>query len=481
MHAFFESFSAIANAHGGRLAVFSACGRLTYADLLEQVRAHARWARRLPDRIGILFSKSIEQIVCDLALSFAGKEIVPLPEFFSDSQLCHIISTARISDAVTDSKNCERVERLGVHVHALSAEAMPSDRPAANARRIIFTSGTTGTPKGVCLGSRQMLASVDALARASSATSSDRYLSVLPSALLLEQIVGIYVPLWVGAEICLGAGVTEHSATFGAALASMAERTRPTATVLVPEILEAWLGELQVTGRRAPQSLRFVAVGGAPIAPSVAEAAWERGLPVYEGYGLSECSSVVALNRPSSRRQGTVGKPLPDVEVTLEQGEIVVAGPTVMDGYLDGPRHQGRYHTGDLGCFDDDGFLVVSGRKDNVIVTAAGRNINPEWIELTITMGTQVKRCVVVEHERELVALIVPRDPARCADVRGMHDLVKCASLELPDYARPRRCLIMSDREFRDLDLLTAHARLRRAAVKKLMTERGADLVGAHK
>ena len=107
----------------------------------------------------------------------------------------------------------------------------------------------------------------------------------------------------------------------------------------------------------------------------------------------------MALNTPGVRRAGAVGKPLPNVQLTLENGEIVVNGPTLMDGYIGETPRQGPWHTGDLGRFDEDGFLWVSGRKDNVIVTAAGRNISPEWVEEQLTADTRIKRCVVVEHE----------------------------------------------------------------------------------
>ena len=185
--------------------------------------------------------------------------------------------------------------------------------------------------------------------------------------------------------------------------------------VLVPELLVAWVKELQACGNRAPDSLRFIAVGGAPVSPRLATAAWEQGLPVYEGYGLSECSSVVSVNRPDARRAGTVGLPLSGVEVAIDEGEIVVSGPTVMRGYVDEPQTSGSWHTGDLGHFDPDGFLIVTGRKDNVIVTAAGRNINPEWVEDIIAADNSVRRCVVVAYERELVALIIPATPQSAA------------------------------------------------------------------
>ncbi len=315
-----------------------------------------------------------------------------------------------------------------------------------------------------------MLASVAALAQASGAVSSDRYLSVLPGALLLEQIAGTYLPLSVGAMICVSGG--GHQGDVGAAIARAAVQEKPTATVLVPELLGAWLRELQVSGQRAPQSLRFVAVGGAPVSGIFADAAWGQGLPIYEGYGLSECCSVVALNTPGARRTGAVGKPLPNVHLTIKNGEIVVNGPTLMDGYIGEAPRKGPWHTGDLGRFDKDGFLWISGRKDNVIVTAAGRNINPEWVEEQLTTDTRIKRCVVVEHERELVALVIPHDSSLCYDAPAMNDLVKWAARELPEYAKPRRYLPMSDLEFRGLDLLTANARPRRSETKKVVHER---------
>jgi long-chain acyl-CoA synthetase len=472
MRAFFESLAARARIRGADTAIVSAAGTVSYAELIERVRGHAQWATRLPSRVGLLFSKGPDQFLADLALSFAGKELVPLPDFFSDAQITHIIESTRLSTIVADARNFTRATRFGIDVQALATDTLPSRAPALDAGRIIFTSGTTGTPKGVRLTGNQLLASVGALADASGATSSDRYLSVLPNALLLEQIAGTYLSLSVGATICVGAEGAAQQGNFGAALAGAAEQAKATATVLVPEILGVWLRELQVSGQRAPQSLRFVAVGGAPVSRTFAEAAWEQGLPVYEGYGLSECSSVVALNRPGQRRPGTVGRPLPNVQLTIENDEIVVGGPTVMDGYIGGPLHQGPWHTGDLGRFDEDGFLIVSGRKDNVIVTAAGRNINPEWVEEVFTSDTRVKRCVIVEYERELVALVVPSEASLCVDFPAMLDLVRFATRELPEYAKPRRYLPLSDLEFQTLDLLTANARPRRSEAKTVVRAR---------
>jgi long-chain acyl-CoA synthetase len=471
MRDFFEGLLHRAAVAGNNPALISPNGAISYRELVEHVRGHGQWAMRLPQRVGLLFTKGPDYIVCDLALSFAGKELVPLPEFFSDAQLLHIAQAAQLSHVVADSASAERAKRLGFTVHLLDAESVTNIAPAIGANRIIFTSGTTGKPKGVCLSERQLLTSVAVLAEASRATASDRYLSMLPSSLLLEQIAGTYLPLSVGAAIHL-----PGTPSPGGQLTLAAEQARATATVLVPELLAAWVKELQARGNRAPDSLRFIAVGGAPVSPRLATAAWDQGLPVYEGYGLSECSSVVSVNRPDARRAGTVGRPLSDIEVAIAEGEIVVSGPTVMNGYVGEPQISGPWHTGDLGHFDPDGFLIVTGRVDNVIVTAAGRNINPEWIEDIIAADTRVERCVVVTHEAELVALIIPTDSSLCDDVPTMHDLVTSAARELPGYAKPRRYLTMSDLEFRRLDLLTANSRPRRSEVSRIVIERSRSL-----
>jgi long-chain acyl-CoA synthetase len=467
MREFFAGLSRRAATAGSRPALTTPDGSLSYEQLLARVRATAQWSGALPRRVGLLFGNGLDAIVADLALTFAGKELVPLPAFFSDAQLGHIVAAARLSHAVGDRESVQRARRLGLVACAPGASAVPAMRPAPDSTRVIFTSGTTGHPKGVRLSSRQLLASIAALAEATGATADDRYLSLLPSALLLEQIAGTYLPLSVGAEVCLPGGQAAHPAK---AAADAAEAIAPTATVVVPELLAGWLHELHKAGRRAPASLRYVAVGGAPVAPTLAAAAWSRGLPVHEGYGLSECCSVVAVNRLGDRRAGTVGRPLPDVQVAIEDGEIAVRGPTVMDGYLDEPHGIDAWRTGDLGHFDPDGFLVVTGRKDNVIVTSAGRNISPEWIEDAILAEARIRRCIAVEHAGELVAVVVPRDPP--ADhAPAIGDLVRDAVRAVPDYAKPRRLLVVTEAELHGSDLLTANLRPRRAAIRHFVSQ----------
>ena len=470
MRDFFRELSRRAVAAGARPAIVGPAHTFSYQDLLSRIRAGAQWAQALPNRVGLLFGGAADCLVADLALSFAGKELVPLPAFFSDAQLAHIIATTALSHVVSDKVCGDRARRLGLMASELGAAADCGREPAADARRIIFTSGSTGRPKGVRLSARQVLASTAALAEATGAGADDRYLSLLPSALLLEQIAGIYVPLSVGAAVHLPDG------SFGGphprSIASMIEEAKPTATVLVPELLMAWLRDLTALDRSAPRSLKYVAVGGAPVPAQLASAAWARGLPVYQGYGLSECCSVVCLNRPGDPGLGTVGRPLPGVRVTIESGEIVVDGPTVMDGYLTEPAVAGPWPTGDLGSFDPGGRLIVKGRKDNVIVTSAGRNVSPEWVEDLIAADPRIRRCVVVEHDGALAVVITPVDKSITTWTAPLRQILSDTTRTAPDYAKPRQCLVLSDQEFAELDLLTANGRPRRSAIRALVTQR---------
>ncbi len=202
-------------------------------------------------------------------------------------------------------------------------------------------------------------------------------------------------------------------------------------------------------GAVAPASLRFVAVGGAPLAPSLVETAWTLGIPAHEGYGLSECCSVVALSRPGEAVAGAVGRPLDGLTVVLDDGEIVVRGDSVMTGYLGGARlgDGACWRTGDLGEFDAEGRLIVRGRKDSVIVTGFGRNVSPEWIEALALADPRIARAVLMGHGAAGVVLAIwlaaPGDASFDVDARiaGPGDV---SPTLFAASGRPRRAALAS-------------------------------------
>ena len=378
---------------------------------------------------------------------------------------------AGIDQVIATREAIDLATTLGTGITPASAQSDDSFlEPLEGAGVIVYTSGTTGRPKGVCLGLQQIDWQARALAEAIKATPGDSYLSVLPLALLLEIITAICVPVLAGARTQFASGVAEAvgSGRVPDLLATF-ERWRPTTTVLVPQLLSSWIGELEATGKRAPESLRFVAVGGAGVPESLATRAWDFGIPVHEGYGLTECCSVVAVNRPGQRRVGTVGVALPGLDIAIERDEVVIRGPTIMAGYLHGSPAPDRWQTGDIGTLEPDGFLRVKGRKDSVIVTASGRNISPEWVEAMVMSDPRVAACVALGQGMDHVCvLIVPSALGErwLMESPRAHVLLwlEQICIDAPAYAVPKDFVVCPALQAKRLGLLRANGRVVRDA-----------------
>jgi len=434
--------------HPDNIAFINAEHRVSYGQLETMSGAVASMVRDLPDVIAILAPNGIDWVTGWLGLARAGKTIVVLPPFFSKQQLAHIVADSVAAHILTVGELTQQASPLGLPISQINELIKKDagdvdDELASQSHHIVYTSGTTGAPKGVRLSAHQIDWSAEALKRAVDAGPCDHYLSVLPFALLLEQICGICVPILAGAPVTLAGDVAASLMTGDPSkLLEAVERTLPTITVLVPEFLSAWVAALQASGGRVPATLRYVAVGGAPVAPALAAQAIDLGIPVYEGYGLTECCSVVAINRPGERLARSVGKPLDGLNVTTVDGEIVVSGSSIMDGYLHGEDMAQCWATGDLGSIDKLGNLSVTGRRDNVLVLSNGRNVSPEWIEAMIVADSRIASCTLEGHgETRTRASIFPSRnggewfAGACAD--EISDLIAELCNEAPEYARP--------------------------------------------
>ncbi|CAN0366756.1 unnamed protein product, partial [Ectocarpus sp. 4 AP-2014] len=166
--------------------------------------------------------------------------------------------------------------------------------------------------------------------------------------------------------------------------------------------------------------------GGAPLAPSVEQRFFDEGVPLYNGYGLTEASPVVTVNTPDAHKIGTVGRPLPGVTVRIaDDGEVLVQGPNVMRGYWNDPEataetlRDGWLHTGDLGSLDADGYLTITGRKKELIVLATGKNVAPSRVEALLCASPWIEQaCVVGDGAKGLRALIVPNPDRLRAEIK---------------------------------------------------------------
>jgi long-subunit acyl-CoA synthetase (AMP-forming) len=482
MRQLFDSMRRHASEAGDLIAVSDQHDRMSRRELFAAVAGLAADLEGQPQTVGIYAPNGLAWVIAQLACALGGKIVVPLPAFFSPAQLGHVVRDASVGLILASGQPAALALQSGVPTNVIDIRRMGAGLPVVDGfGQIIYTSGSTGQPKGVRHESGQIAWSAAALGSATAAVATDSYLSVLPLPLLLETICSIFIPTLLGAYVHFDTGLADQVGRGDATgIAKAFETHRPTMSVLVPQLLKHWVAELQAVGQTAPPSLRFVAVGGAPVPKQVANAAWSLGIPVHEGYGLSECCSVVAVNRPGERRPGTVGRPLNGLSVSIDNGEIVVDGPSVTDGYLGQEPAHGPWRTGDLGAIDRDGFVTVHGRKDSLLVTSFGRNVSPEWIETMLLADQRIGFCTVAGHsEPYLTALLIP-------SAQGTAWFAKATSTEIlevlsdlcsdaPEYAVPRACVVVSFAEALNNQLLS-NGRPIRKNVGKFVRERAAAL-----
>jgi long-subunit acyl-CoA synthetase (AMP-forming) len=404
---------------------------------------------------GVMAENLPAWIAIDLASQAAGVSLVPLPAFFTPAQLKHAIVTSGIQAIFCSDQAAARglgfeeylpiEDAPGLYLRERSDVERLDGATPGDVQKITFTSGTTAQPKGVCLTADQQWQVAEALAKALQHLQIRRHLTLLPLAVLLENVAGVYTSLLSGAEIiCLPlhqVGVAGAARFDPVACLEAISRHRAESIIVLPQMLRALVAALAPQDPRIA-SLKYAAVGGAKAPIALILAAREKGLPVYEGYGLTESSSVVALNVPGADKVGSVGKPLPNRPIRVAaDGEIEVAGQGTLQ-YLGEPSLQNHWlATGDLGHLDADGYLYVDGRKKNVLITSYGRNVSPEWPESLLMAEPSIAQ-VVVE--------------AALAD----------ANEALPDYAQVRHWLF-ADEPFTPANgLVTPNGRPRRGAIQ---------------
>jgi long-subunit acyl-CoA synthetase (AMP-forming) len=464
-----------------KIALQDETSTLTYDALLTEIESLARQLQACrPRAIAILADNGKAWALADLAAHMVGIPTIPLPLFFSTSQIVHVLTTAGIDLVLTDQP--ERL-RAALQQADLPAEpfygelqrvrlpgvaASTASLPAAT-QKVTFTSGTTGEPKGVCLGRETMETVAASLGLASGASRDDRHLCLLPLATLLENIGGIYAPLLAGATICLPrlatVGLSGSSGLDVGRLIAALTGWRASTAIMVPQMLQAMVVAGQA-GAALPRTLRYLAVGGAPVSSKLLEDAQALGLPVHEGYGLSECGSVVAVSRPGEVRGGSVGKPLPHVRIDFaDDGEILIRG-THWQGYLGEAAAADALDciaTGDLGYLDAEGFLFLTGRKKNLFITSFGRNVAPEWVEGELASHPGIAQAAIFGEARPFNCAVIVPYPGTSHD--AIEAALDMANRRLPDYAQVRAWITATEPFTPHNGLSTANGRLRRTAI----------------
>lgn len=284
---------------------------------------------------------------------------------------------------------------------------------------IIYTSGTTGNPKGVMLSHDNLLTNAAGTGKISFMKSDDVLLSWLPYSHIYARTVDHYLTTWAGVTVALAESIET--------LIPDLDAVRPMWLTAVPRFYEKiWNSVVELPVQHRNDRLRRIfgprirqlTSGGAPLPQHVCRAFHEAGLPLLEGYGLTESSPVISFNNTESFKIGTVGRAIENVEVRIaEDGEILTRGPHVMQGYWRNPDataeaiRDGWLHTGDVGKLDQEGFLSITDRKKDLFVTSAGKNIAPSELERLLTSDPFIDQAVVYGDGRHFIsALIVPNE-----------------------------------------------------------------------
>lgn len=422
--------------------------------------------------LALLADNTPDWAIADLAALRSQVVSLPLPAFFTQAQLSHALNQSGADAIMTDQP--ERISALNIGFSVTETRRgmtwmRRSIAAAALSRgtaKISYTSGSTGTPKGVCLSASGLIDTAQALRSSLSDLPIERHLAVLPLSLLLENVAGIYAPLLCGAEIHLSdlaslgwQGMTGFAPD---ALQKKVADVRPSSLILVPELLKAWSLYLMKSGLQAPDDVKYVAVGGSRVEHESLIAARRLGIPAYQGYGLTECGSVVSLNRPGDDG-GDAGRPLPHVRAVIQQNEIHVTTRAFL-GYLgDAESAAGvPFPTGDLGHFGEEGHLHLSGRRKNLLITSFGRNISPEWVESALVAQPEIAQAVVGGDGRNaLSAVVVPFRETTPAEIALA---IARVNATLPDYARVKHWIPAAPFTFQN-GLATGNGRPLRASI----------------
>lgn len=464
----------------GRIALDDGDRVVTYGDLTGHVLREAQFLRATGGlRFGLLADNGTGWILADLALHHLNRLNVPLPRYFTPSQLQHLTQDATLDTLLTD-----RVDELpeafsafhpagqspvsGLHVFRRSVREDARSSLAPGVVKVTYTSGSSGEPRGVCLTAATLNCVSRSLVEATASLGIRRHLCLMPLPTLLENIAGVHSVLRAGASCIVPpsdvTGMSYGSLDAQRMLATIA-RLQPESLVLVPELLRLLVQAAQ-RGYAPPRTLKFIAVGGAVVSGALLEEAAAVGLPVYEGYGLSECASVVCLNTPQHSRSGSVGRPLPHARVRVDSdGQILVTG-AVMSGYLGDSITHGSLEiaTGDLGEIDPDGYVYICGRLKNTFITSFGRNVSPEWVERELAHETVIRHALAYgEAQPAVAALLSPFLPE--TETATLDLAVQRANTRLPDYARVHHWVRMPEVPTFANGLLTANGRLRRDRV----------------
>jgi long-chain acyl-CoA synthetase len=525
------------------------------------------------DRVGIMLRNSREWVVFDQACLGLGLITVPLYTDDRPENIAYIVREAGVKLLAVDGRlqwkklrevrdrldglkriisvntiepddepDDDRLDSLSDWLFGLKGELQTHAAAPDDLATIVYTSGTTGRPKGVMLSHRNILFNAHASTRCADLHEQDLFLSFLPMSHTLERTAGYYMPIMVGAQVAYARSILT--------LADDLATVRPTVLISVPRIYErvygrinAGLKEKSPSARRlfkltvdvgwrrfehsqgrGPWSpdmllwpvlerlvagkvlarlggrLRYAVCGGAPLPPSIARFFIGLGLPVVHGYGMTESSPVVSVNRADDNIPASIGTPLPGVEVKIgDKDELLTRSASVMIGYWNNEEatraaidSEGWLHSGDKARIDESGHLYITGRIKEIIVLGNGEKVPPADMEMAIAMDPLFEQVLVFGEGRPSLAAVAVLNPeewealARELDVDPENEeelnsrfvektlRVRISKLlnEFPGYAQVRRLIVTLEPWTVDDGLLTPTLKMKRAQILERYKDR---------
>ncbi len=435
MHPILDVIERHAGERAGHPAAIDPIVRFDYATFVAVARGLAGQIRDATQQphVGVLVPTTAVGAASIVACWYAGRVPVPLNFLLAPEELARILRDAQIDFVVTIDRFEAALRPAGVRTLVLSpATVRPGriDAPQAAGDQtavILYTSGTSGDPKGVCLSFDNLTKNVTSAVEYARIDPDQRLISVLPQFHSFGFTALTLLPLWLGATAWF---IPRFSPQ---AVVQTIRDNRITIIMAIPSMFGV-LARLKEARREDFRSIYLAISGGEPLPKRVYEAFRDRfGVELLEGYGLTETSPVVSLNVPGAHRPGSVGRPLPGIEVQAvdsegrpqpagTDGELVVRGHCVMQGYYRKPEltaqvvRDGALHTGDVGRLDADGFLYITGRAKEIMIIG-GENVAPAEIENVLLEHPQVAEAAVIGVPDEVrgevpVAFVIPQEGA---------------------------------------------------------------------
>lgn len=462
----------------------------TYLELQKDVNGMASYFVKngfSRKHIAILGGTSYQWIVTFLAVANSDNVVIPLDKMLPKEEILNLlvmgdVEYVFVSDEfkyyIDDIKEAEnQVKEVfcfedGEFSFMLASDNVPLPKIDADAlTEILFTSGTTGTSKGVMLSQKNIVCNINSIAQmdfTSNVHTDMIVLSVLPVNHTFELTVDNLGVLYCGATICINDKLEN--------IVDNIQRFKPAVILVVPAIAEVFYKKVReamaakATKKKIAQGMKLnhallklninntrkifksllerfggnltnIIVGGAALRPEIPDLFAEFGVEVFQGYGLTECAPLVAANYPGMNCVGSVGKPVDYMQVKFDNGEILVKGDGVMLGYYKNEEatkeviQDGWFRTGDLGYQDLNGYLYITGRSKNLIILGNGKNIYPEELEEHLLQIENVKDAMVYEDNGKICALIQPvlkTDEIR----RGIQKQIRELNEKMPTYKR---------------------------------------------